>query len=443
LQWMQKKSFTLKQLVFLSWLAPALLTLFASFSVFFFLGWLDFQNNVDITSSDLSQKSKVVARRLAAEIMLEESGSIDAVSRKLIEELHISDLGIEKSAKCVLISDQCVWKNAGRLVMYRQIPHISEQRFVVLSMEMKTFLSFLNPKYLLWSALPVLLLIALGLFFQLLFLRKHIIEPVSSLVSAAVNEIEVQDSWPIELKQIGLNLSESFKAREQAVFTMLAKGVIHDIKTFLHSLLIAVDLINESEGDKRNTRLEKLYEACKISLPKMKRIIELTLDGSQEIPIRPVEANLINTIKGAVDANIAYARERGVVIATSESSSSIILAHDPIQLERALANLIKNGIEAVFLADGKGRKENKVLVEITDSPSGDLEITVEDSGLGFDLEKKSSFIPVKSKKAHGAGLGLYITEKIITGHHGRLCALHSSLLGGAKLSVSLPKGRVV
>ena len=433
------RSRSLKQLVLLSWIAPAALTLVASLAVFFFLGWLDFQNGIDLTTVDLREKSKIAARRVSAEVLLQEHGAVESVLRKLQAELSVAHLELSANPGCVVESEICVEIQDASVTVARQIPQISPGQFVVLTQTMPSLSSFLNLKFLAWSTLPVFFLIVTGLVIQMVFLRRQLVDPVNSLVGAADADFVVHDNWPIEVKQIGQDLKASFNAKEQAVFALLAKGVIHDIKTFMHSLLIATDMIGESSDEtKRVRRLENLYTASKSNLPKIKRIIELTLDGSREIPIHKVDNSLTNTIKGAVAANSVYAQEKNVII-TFNSPNEITAVHDPVQLERALANLIRNGIEVFTGAEPAINAPREVRVSV-DVPDGDaIQIYVEDSGPGY-TGVGNQFLPIKSQKAHGAGLGLYITQKIIQGHRGKLEVMKSSLLGGAKFCISLAKG---
>jgi signal transduction histidine kinase len=436
-----RKSRSLKQLVWLSWIAPAGLTLVASLSVFTFLGWLDYQNGIDLTTVDLREKSKVAARRVSAEILLQEHGVVSSVLKKLQKELGVAGIELRPSPVCSEGPEVCAVTHGNQVLVSRPVPQINRESHIVVAQEIKPLASYLNVKFLAWSTLPVFFLIAAGLVIQLVFLRRKVIEPVGSLVKAADAQFEVHDSWPIEVRQIGKELKASFETKEQAVFALLTKGVIHDIKTFMHALLIATDMVGETDsGEKRQKRLENLYHASKSNLPKIKRIIELTLDGSREIPINEFIANLVDTVKGAMAANASYAHEKNVALSLV-ARRSLMASHDPVQLERAIANLIRNGIE-VFPAsewDDTTRREVKISLSC---PSGEgLEIAVEDSGSGY-LGENNHFMPVKSGKAHGAGLGLYITQKIIHGHGGRLDVAPSDLLGGAKFSIFLPRQEV-
>jgi len=299
----------------------------------------------------------------------------------------------------------------------------------------------LNLYLLLWSALPVFIALVTGLMLQRMFLRRFMIEPINSLVTAAERQTPIPGHWPIELKEIATSLADSFEAREQAVFAMLAKGVIHDIKTFLHSLLTATELVREQQSDaeKKTARLDSLYRACAMNLPKMKRIIELTLDGSREIPIRPLPSELSHTIQGAIDANRDQAKQKNITINFHTPKGGTVVPHDPVQLERALSNLIKNGIEAISVTDGQSNTDRQVRITVSDDSAGLVATSIEDTGSGISCDPECLFKPTKSKKAHGAGLGLYITGKIVRGHGGIIRAAQSEDLGGASFTFYLPK----
>lgn len=439
-----RHSTSLRSLVLLSWFAPAVLTLLASIGLFVFLGWLDYENGIEVASVELADKSTVAARRISAELMLQELGSKDAVLKKLKDDLHLESISLATSSTCVLVKGTCSKVFQGQLLVVREIPHIVPAQFIAVGKSIRPFQFYLNLKILLWSTVPVFFLIATGLLIQLRFLRKKIIDPVNSLVDAAERHIEIEDDWPVELKKIGSDLKDSFIGREQVIFAILAKGVIHDIKTFMHSLLIATDLISETNDEtSRRNRLENLFNASKSNLPKIKRIIELTLDGSREIPIHFVEASVAQTLKGAIDTNQVFASERKVEIRLANLPEDIICAHDPVQLERAFANIIKNAIEAVSSQVDRFDGKAEVAISLEQRIDGNIQVVFEDSGPGLGVKITSDFMPIKSSKAHGSGLGLYITRKIIQGHHGQLSVLRSSLLGGAKFLVALPKGGAI
>ncbi len=240
-------------------------------------------------------------------------------------------------------------------------------------------------------------------------------------------------SWPWEIQTIARQLSESFSNREQAVFGRVARGIIHDIRTNLHSMGTATQLIEGAKDSQdRQRRLEKLYSACTRNIPKIRSIVDLSLDSSREISMKPELADVGDAVEQALDTLAELAVSKGVKL-TGDTSGTLIALHDPLQLERVVMNLVKNAIEATDQVAG----EKIVRVGARSSTDG-IMIEVEDSGHGLS-DPGSIFRPLKSSKTHGVGLGLFVSKKIIEAHSGRLETGSSSELGGARFTVHLPQ----
>jgi two-component system sensor histidine kinase HydH len=248
--------------------------------------------------------------------------------------------------------------------------------------------------------------------------------------------MEPKPYWPLELREIAAHLQDSFEKREEAVFSQLARGVVHDLRTLLHAPMTATHLTAEAEpgSSKRSTRLERLFSVCSEQFPKIKTIIDNTLDGSRSIDLRTTPLSLDATVENAIATLGDFASKAGVKVTLQRSSDQLLVAHDPIYLERALANLIKNGIEATESAPTK-----VVRVTLSTALSGPC-VEIEDSGPGLRVDPNQVIRPLRSTKVHGSGLGLTIAKKIVIAHHGDLTIGHSESLNGAKITVSLPRG---
>ncbi len=90
----------------------------------------------------------------------------------------------------------------------------------------------------------------------------------------------------------------------------------------------------------------------------------------------------------------------------------ITLLADATQLEQALINLIRNGVEASQESDGGVRVGWRMV-------GGALEILVEDEGPGLPATA-NLFVPFFSTKPGGSGIGLVLTRQIAEGHGGSL-----------------------
>ena len=109
---------------------------------------------------------------------------------------------------------------------------------------------------------------------------------------------------------------------------------------------------------------------------------------------------------------------------------SITLAADGTQLEQALINLIRNGVEASQEHGGTVRLSWRVA-------SRSLEILVEDEGLGLPATA-NLFVPFFSTKPGGSGIGLVLTRQIAEGHGGSLTLENRTERSGVRARLRLP-----
>lgn len=426
----------------LSWVVSGLFVLSASIFVFLLFSWNEFSNRQSNLSAKLVEKSVVISRRLSGEMLIGARGSPKAIADYLKDELNLSAVSFgSETPHCRLSSDSsgdfCVVTASGMLEVYRRIPFLSEPVFARITAPSNKFIHSLRPSLLAWSLLPLILLVAIGLYMQRRFLNNHISNPIEALIRTSTGDADPSPHWPKELSDISNKLATSFKEREEAVFGKLSRGVIHDIRTLLHTVLSAADLVDEvaDNSPSQNQRLKVLHKACKVNLKKVRDIVDLTLDGSREIPIRKINADLATTISGAVSNNKALADSKGVRVSVNSRLTGAVIAHDPLQVDRVFTNLIKNAIEA-FDSESDQYRSKVVCIELKDEKNG-ISVAVEDSGPGLPCEGGSAFQLLKSSKVHGSGLGLVISKKIVEGHGGKITAGKSEKLRGAKFEVTL------
>ena len=133
------------------------------------------------------------------------------------------------------------------------------------------------------------------------------------------------------------------------------------------------------------------------------------------------DCNINDLLKETAAAAEALASELGLVgFSTALKLDDEIKERqlDPGKLKMAFYNLCKNGVEAL----GEHRTENpKLTFESELLDSGECRLTIADNGPGMPEEiAENLFIPFKTKKEGGTGLGLTITKKIIDLHIGRI-----------------------
>ncbi|WP_299595720.1 ATP-binding protein [uncultured Microbulbifer sp.] len=103
---------------------------------------------------------------------------------------------------------------------------------------------------------------------------------------------------------------------------------------------------------------------------------------------------------------------------------------DPVQMEQALLNLLKNAGES-------GSAEEDITLQIEADAHGQL-LTVSDGGSGMnDKVLQQALLPFYSTKPQGVGLGLALCREIADAHGGQI-RLHNRREGGLQVSLWLP-----
>jgi signal transduction histidine kinase len=215
----------------------------------------------------------------------------------------------------------------------------------------------------------------------------------------------------------------------------MAAGVAHEIRNPLGGIGLYASLLERDLGDRPTQRdIAKRIGAGVESLEGIVRDILTFARGAE--PVMEVV-----TARTAVDAAVAQAAARidsmGIDLGIDEALDDAQLWCDSGQIERALANLIFNAIDAV----GEG---GRVWIRRSTSDSsgdGRVSIVVEDDGPGIPPEVASRiFDPFFTTKHHGTGLGLAIVHSIAEAHRGRVTAGNREG-GGAAFVLSIPSRR--
>jgi len=436
---------TLRKLVTLSWVVPAIFAFLASGLVFGLLAYVDFRADQDAVIQNLSKSCEMVSRRVAAEVLLGANGRVAEVLENLRGELKLQKVWLSeiRPSNCQTSPQNraCIKRHRSRVVVYHEMSHVDQPKWVGVESSSRPLWDFFNWTIFAWSAVPVFAAFGLGLYFQQRLITKYVTTPIYSLVQLAETKGEIPNEWPSEMQTIARSLGESFQAREDAVFAMLARGVIHDIKTWIHSLMMATELANEAENlssEQKQSRLEKLLKASNTQLPKIRTTIERALESGRDLDIAPNSNDLVQTLKHSVETLDGVAAEKGVSINRPTSWQSPPIAHDAEHLERAISNVLKNAIEAASAAEVNSIGKPTVSISTVMGPRN-LDICIEDSGKGISISPRELLKPTRSTKKDGSGLGLYLANKIIRRHRGVITIGRSDVLGGAKFTISIPK----
>ena len=239
-----------------------------------------------------------------------------------------------------------------------------------------------------------------------------------------------------KLEELNKNFEKEIKTRNE--FLSIAS---HELKTPLTSMLLQTqsalhNIKNVSVAKFSFESLLKMLHSVENQTQRLSKMINDLLSvstitsGHLELVFEQV--NLEKLIKGVLD-DFGARIEKEKIKVTFTAPDDIIGSWDKIRIEQAISNFISNAI----------KYGNKKPIDVTmKKKKNNAEITVTDQGIGIVSDKQKSIFElfsrgVPAEKYKGLGVGLYITQKIIHAHGGRI-EVKSKLNKGSEFKIILP-----
>jgi signal transduction histidine kinase len=244
---------------------------------------------------------------------------------------------------------------------------------------------------------------------------------------------EPQGSWEVHTLTDSLSkMIQSLDGNEKALQKFLSDAS-HELKTPLTVVRGYLDILSQPNVSE-DVRLSA-EKALKQSI-RMQKIID---DLLQLAEIRGSEArldtpiDLAGLVKEALEDLASLDSGHALEV---EIPESVLIQGNPEQIERLISNLIGN-IQA-HVPSG-----SKVSVRLSQE-AATVQLSFEDGGPGFpkgilgDDAKPVRFRKGDSQKSGSTGLGLSMIYEVVENHRGSV-EIGKSALGGARISITLPK----
>ncbi len=241
-----------------------------------------------------------------------------------------------------------------------------------------------------------------------------------------------------ELKRAELALqslqSRLERATQLAALSQLAASIAHEVNQPL-----AAVVTNGQACHRWLTAAPPNVERARLSAERIvrdghsaARLIDRTRALFRNAP--PDKRSLdLNEVIREVCALLSHdVRSRGVELSLALPSACTAVVADRVQMQQVVANLVRNGLQAI-----EGARGSRRALEIRSNLEADVvTISVADTGTGFEQAERL-FEPFFTTKETGLGVGLSICRSILQAHDGRLWA-EPNPGGGAIFHFTLP-----
>ncbi|KAA8668321.1 sensor histidine kinase [Vibrio gigantis] len=312
-----------------------------------------------------------------------------------------------------------------------------------------------SPTHLVWWDL-IAYMVVLSLVFAIIYLaiqlnlhRQHRRAQIDRLQSEANQKLEFQvlertSELHVEIKQrietervLRHTQDELIQAAKLAVLGQMSASISHELNNPLAAIRSYADngrlFLAKEKTDRVDDNLSRISSLtdrmAKISHQLRSFAKKSTAEELHTIQILPVLHSSKELMKPQLKSERVKTNE------LPETFDACILAN-AIQLEQVIINLLTNAVQAMESQDDK---QLAVLLEVRETDEANtLLIHVDDNGPGFTSSSSGNFFePFHTTKKNGLGLGLSISQQIISGINGKLTT-GTSPQGGARFSIELP-----
>lgn len=219
---------------------------------------------------------------------------------------------------------------------------------------------------------------------------------------------------------------------------LLVGSVSHGIKGLLTGLDGGMYMMNTGIEKHRPERVEEGWRMIRRNVEQIRSVVlDLLYAAKEREPVWEC-ADLQALVKAAADVVRPRADSLGVQLeACLEPVGTCEV--EPKSLQAGLVNLLENALDACRV---DGRKSAHRVHLALGREDGLAVLHVEDNGIGMDRETRERIFTLffSSKGLEGTGLGLFIANKVVEKHGGRI-SVDSEPGRGTRFTVRLPLSR--
>lgn len=240
--------------------------------------------------------------------------------------------------------------------------------------------------------------------------------------------------WLVMLTEIGSALREEERQAWQRLIRVLGHEInnsLAPIKSIAGTLQLRLAPETDTEiSSSRDAQLRKGLAIIESRADSLNRFLQ----GYRKLSALPALQRQPVAIFPFMQQVTALDHGAPVTIFESENHVALI---DPVLMEQAMINLLKNAAEATLersVQEGSAVRPIEVMWRVA---GNDLVIEIRDYGLGV-LNESNLFVPFYTTKPQGSGIGLLLTQHIVEAHGGTVQLGNHPSGEGCLVSITVP-----
>ena len=288
-----------------------------------------------------------------------------------------------------------------------------------------------------WWALLIYLLIASGIIYVIVKVRRNI-------VIEKMAKLKAQQEKEQERKVNRMNMD-------------FFANISHEFRTPL--TMIAGPVAQIAESSEMSSENRRLLEIVQRNIRRMQRLVNQILDFNKlendTLKLKVKEMDIIEHLNNLADIFRVNAEAKGIEFRTYGLEESFTVWADDDKIDKICFNLLSNAMKFT----SSGGKVEMILDVVTledvsrefvladsDTDSRWLKIQVKDTGHGIPEDKLEKIFERYfqldndhvAARSWGTGIGLYFARTLATMHHGYLKAANRTTMTGAVFTLVIP-----
>lgn len=223
----------------------------------------------------------------------------------------------------------------------------------------------------------------------------------------------------------------------------LFRNLSHEFKTPINLISSAnqmIKLLKKDVPKKQSNKIERytgiINQNCIRLLRLVNNLIDITKFESGNYKLELKNINIVELINQITESTRQYIEEQNKKLVFETTADKIITACDPIEIERAILNLLSNAAKFTNAGD---------LIKVSINHDADnIYISVKDTGIGIpESKQRDIFDDFKqvNESSHinhnGSGIGLSIVKALVEMHNGKI-ELESKVNEFSKFIITIP-----
>jgi signal transduction histidine kinase/FixJ family two-component response regulator len=238
--------------------------------------------------------------------------------------------------------------------------------------------------------------------------------------------------------EMATNITQVRKLQEHLSSLGLKIGSIsHGIKSLLAGLDGGIYLVETGLDKEKPERVKEGWEDVKTIVNRIRKLVHDILFFAKERELKCERVDVLSFADDVASTVEPKIKAKGIKFVCDFDNSLGEFEIDSSVMRLALINVLENALDACV--EDKGKQSHRIVFNVQQGAQ-QIIFEVKDNGTGMDQETRESLFTLffSSKGKKGTGLGLFIADKIIDQHGGRI-SVKSKPGQGSSFKITVPR----